>query len=544
MKNNSKLLVAIILVLTLVSTLACGAIPILTGGEEETATEKPAENEEPAATEKPVERVQLDPCSLLTGDEVSGVLGGPVEIQPAQGTGGCVYTLQSDDPSVMTQLAFSAAQGNEAKVFTLLSIGMLAGFSGDPNMKAEFEELNKQLIDLTLVEVVNRMAEMFQGTGVNVTQADGPGESALWLTYANEFYSQGTLLVVRGEEYASLTMIGGDIDTARDQLAPLVETVFDRLPPAFYVLDEDGDGEFSFEYSSEATADETEEPAETDQPLEVVNGLVWVVARSAGQVYAIDPMTNQVVATIDVGRFPLGIAVAEGNVWVVSEVQGSLWRIDPSTFEVVETFSYNGNTMFVDAGQGFVWVTGGLGLRKIDLTTGTRFDVIDDKCYDVAIGENAIWVSQTADQQLLKIDPETNEVVATVKLDGKPTNIAYGHGTVWTILFEKDEVVGVDPNTNQVVRTMSGDGSIAGLAVGPSRVYYTSPRKINYIYPSAAGFSSFPVSNHPWEMVFFAGSLWVTNPDVGLVTRINPEDRSVIAEIDLGTDPSMIAAGE
>jgi YVTN family beta-propeller protein len=453
------------------------------------------------------------------------VLGGPVEVQPAQGTGGCIYTLQSDDPSVMTQLALSAAQGNEAKVFTLLSIGMLAGFSGDPDMKAEFEELNKQLIDLTLVEIVNRMADLFQGTGVKVTQADKPGESALWLTYANEFYSQGTLLVVRGEEYTSLTMIGGDIDTARDQLELLAGTVFDRLPPAFYMLDEDGDGEFSFEYSSEATPDETEEPAETDQPLEVVNGLVWVVARNAGQVYAIDPMTNQVVATIDVGRFPLGIAVAEGNVWVVSEAQGSLWRIDPITFEVAETIPFNGNTMFAAAGHGVVWVTGGLGLRKIDLNTGTRFDVVDDECYDVAIGENAIWVSQTADQQLLKIDPETNKVVATVKLDGKPTNIAYGHGTVWTILFEKNEVVGIDPNTNQVVRTTSGDGSIHGLAVGPSRVYYTSPRKINYFYPSAAGFSSFPVSNHPWEMVFFAGSLWVTNPDVGLVTRINPEDR-------------------
>lgn len=324
-KQKNTFRIALILILTLVTTLVCGAIPILTRNLGETPTMDPTEAEEP------VERVQLDPCSLLTDEEVGEVLGGPVQMQPPQGMGGCVYMLQSDDPTTSTQLAISAAQGNEAKAFTMLSLGLLAGFSDDPNMASEFEELNNQLPDLTLVEVVNRMAEMFEGTGVNVTQADGPGESALWLLYESEYYSQGTLLVVRGEVYTSLTQIGGDMSAAPDQLASLAATVFDRLPSDFYVLDEDGDGEFSFEYSSEGEPDEAEEPAATVQPLEVVSGLVWIAAPNAGQVYAIDPMTNQVIATIDIGRFPTDIAVAEGNVWVVSDTEGTLWRIDPVT---------------------------------------------------------------------------------------------------------------------------------------------------------------------------------------------------------------------
>ena len=540
MKHRTLLMVALILGLILIPILACG-LPI--GEQEETPVDQPTV-EETATVEEPVERVQLDPCSLLTEEEVSAALGGPVQIQPVQGTGGCVYMLQSDDPSVMTQLAISAAQGNEAKAFTMLSVGLLAGFSGDANIMTEFEGLNNQLPDLTLVEVVNRMVEIFQGTGVNVTPADGPGESAIWLAFENEYYSQGTLLAVRGEEYTSLTLIGGDMVTAPDQLASLVEIVLDRLPAAFYVLDEDGDGDFSFEYSSDVDLGDVEEPAETDQPQEVVSGLVWVAAPNAGQVYAIDPMTNQAIATIDIGRFPSGVAVAEGNVWVVSETEGTLWRIDPITFEVAETIAFGGNTMNVAAGQGMVWVTGGLGVRKIDLATGTRYDVVYNQCYDVAIGENAIWVSQSRDQQLLKIDPETNRVVETVKLEGQPTEIAYGHNTVWVVLSDTNEIVGIDPNTGQVVTSMSAGGFIHGLTVGPSRVWYTFYKSISYVEPAVFGSGSFSVSNPPARIVYYADSLWITSPNEGLITRINPEDRSLIAEISLGSDPFAIAAGE
>jgi len=544
MKIKDKILIVLMLILTLVTTLACGAIPILTGSIDETPTVEPAEAEELTAAEEPVDRVQLDPCTLLTEVEVGEVLGGPVQMQPPQGMGGCVYMLQSDDPTTSTQLAISAAQGNEAKAFTMLSLGLLAGFSGDPNMAAEFEALNNEIADLTLIEVINRMAEMFAGTGVNVTQADGPGESALWLLYESEYYSQGTLLVIRSETYVSMTQIGGDMTAAPDLLASLAGMVLDRLPLHFYLLDEDGDGEFSFEYSSEGEPGEAEEPTATIQAIEVVSGLVWVTAPNAGQVHAIDPMTNQVVTTIDVGRFPMDIAVAEGNVWVVSETEGIVWRIDPITYEVVDTIALDGNTSHVDAGAGSVWVTGMLGVRKLDLTTGTRYGVIYGKCYDVAIGENAIWVSDTQSNQLLKIDPETRRLVATVKLEGKPSEVAYGQNTVWVILADKDEVVGVDPNTNQVVTTLSSDAFIHGLAVDTNRVWYTHPTTLFYYEPASSSSGGFSIANPPARMVFYAESLWVSSPNEGLVTRINPEDQSVISVINLGTDPSGIAAGE
>ena len=262
MKPKKTLPLVLMVVMTLVLTLACNALSGLTAGEDVPPTEPPAATEalEPTVVEQQAERVQLDPCTLITEEEVGAVLGGPVQIQPSMGTGGCVYLLQSDDPSVMVQLALSAAQGNEAKAFTVLSLGLLAGFSGDPEIQAGFEEVNSQLSDLTLLETVSRMTELFRETGVSLTEADGPGEHATWLVYESEYYSQGTLIMVSGDEYVSLTQIGGDMAAAFEQLGNLGRTVFDRLPESFYMLDEDGDGSFSFSLGEE------EEPAPTVAP--------------------------------------------------------------------------------------------------------------------------------------------------------------------------------------------------------------------------------------------------------------------------------------
>lgn len=264
MKPNKILPFALMVILTLALTLACNALSELTAGEEvpPPATEGP----EPTAIEQPVERVQLDPCILLTEDEVGAVLGGPVQIQPSMGTGGCVYLLQSEDPSMMVQLVLSAAQGNEAKAFTVLSLGMLAGFSGDPEIQAGFEEVNSQIPDLTLLETVSRMAELLRGTGVKLIETDGPGELATWMVYEDEYYSQGTLILVRGEEYVSLTQIGGDMAVAFEQLGNLGGTVFDRLPESFYMLDEDGDGSFTFSLSEEDEPTPTIAPEPTLPP--------------------------------------------------------------------------------------------------------------------------------------------------------------------------------------------------------------------------------------------------------------------------------------
>jgi glutamine cyclotransferase len=530
-------------VVLLSSLAACGAPTSPAQATEPLASEPPPSTATAIPPTEPPERVQLDPCSLLSAAEVEPILGGPVQVQPAIGTGGCSYVLSTGDMATMTQLALTAAQGAEAKTLTLLGIGFLAGFSGDPNLGAEFEALNEELPDLSLLELINRLADLLQGTDVDVKRIDAPDGGGVWLLYQTEAYAQGTLILVRGDEYVSLTQIGGDMTNASSRLTGLGEIVFDRLPANFYLLDEDGDGSFSIELGGEAD-ESTEEPTVTEEPPEAVSGLVWVSAANSGLVYAIDPNVNQITSTLDVGRFPTDVAVAGGNVWVVSDTEGTVWRIDPDTLSVVETIRLNGNTLHLDSSADALWVVGGLGVRMVDLGTGSRYGVVTNRCYDVTIGGDFVWVSQTQDQQILQIDPSSRRVVGTIKLDGQPTGVLFAHGYLWTVLSDPKELLAIDPASGDVAHLETYRYIIHGMTADADRLWYSGPTALFSIEPGTWATDAFAAANPPSGISFYAGSLWATSPNEGVITRYDPQTGEVQAVIEVGSDPGGIAAGE
>ena len=84
---------------------------------------------------------------------------------------------------------------------------------------------------------------------------------------------------------------------------------------------------------------------------------MWTLNQGDGSVSRIDPKTNKVVATIEVG-VPGGggeIAVGEGSVWVTA-FEFPLSRIDPSTNTVVQQFAGKGGDA-VRVGLGSVWLS-------------------------------------------------------------------------------------------------------------------------------------------------------------------------------------------
>jgi YVTN family beta-propeller protein len=86
-------------------------------------------------------------------------------------------------------------------------------------------------------------------------------------------------------------------------------------------------------------------------------GAVWTLNQGDGSVSRIDPKTNKVVATIEVG-VPGGggdIAVGEGSVWVTS-FEFPISRIDPSTNQVVQQFYGKGGDA-IRVGLGSVWLS-------------------------------------------------------------------------------------------------------------------------------------------------------------------------------------------
>ncbi len=101
----------------------------------------------------------------------------------------------------------------------------------------------------------------------------------------------------------------------------------------------------------------------------------------------------------------------------------------------------------------------------------------------IAVTRDGVWAINP-DLTVSRIDPRTNRVVARIR-GVAAANIAAGGGGVW-VVDGGERIAEIDPRTNAVARKIDVDAeSLAGLAVG-------------------------------------AGAVWVTDPEGGTVTRIDP----------------------
>jgi YVTN family beta-propeller protein len=186
--------------------------------------------------------------------------------------------------------------------------------------------------------------------------------------------------------------------------------------------------------------------------LAVGEGAVWVAHRVGGRVTRIDPQAHERAATITVGEGPgialaegTGIAVGDGALWVVDghttrPGPGTVSRIDPRTNQIVATIEVGNYALAAAVGEGAVWVvnaqpnSGDPGtISRIDPRTNQVVATITAGYYpwDVTVGGGAVWVSNLGDGTISRIDPQTNEVRETVSVGKNPRGLAFGHGTLW-----------------------------------------------------------------------------------------------------------------
>jgi DNA-binding beta-propeller fold protein YncE len=278
------------------------------------------------------------------------------------------------------------------------------------------------------------------------------------------------------------------------------------------------------------------------------------LAISADAIQRIDPKTNKLVATIRPGTNVGALAVGEGALWATGDSDGSLLRIDPKTNAVTARGSAGaaaGGSSYPAAGEGAVWVAVPLtgGFTEIDPRTLKILSVPPvDNCGAIAVGDGAAWTASSnsvfrvtidglvssasvpvgcpdrgslavgagavwivagvlASTAVLRVDPTTLKLTATVPLAFLPTTLAADAEGVWVLDPRDDAVVRIDPRTNRVV---------AKLKIGHS----------------------------PGAVAAGAGSVWVANGGDGSVSRIDPRRGKVVATIKIGPNPSALAAGE
>ncbi len=204
---------------------------------------------------------------------------------------------------------------------------------------------------------------------------------------------------------------------------------------------------------------------------------MWISNDGDGSISRIDPNTNQVVATIKMGP-PLcdhclgTVAERDGTVWATSSsARLTLMRIDPASNK---------------------------------LTASSELPIFPSAM--LSAGDGSLWLASTLDGEVVRIEPKTGKVLATVAIPGVQA-LTEGDGTIWATArtgMANGHVARIDPNTNQ----LEGETDVP-------------------IQPAAARFVD--------------QALWIVDEGGGDVVRFDPTTNSINDALHVGFAPTGLA---
>jgi class 3 adenylate cyclase/streptogramin lyase len=160
----------------------------------------------------------------------------------------------------------------------------------------------------------------------------------------------------------------------------------------------------------------------------------------------------------------------------------------------------------------------------------------------VAVGDGAVWVANSSDGTVSRIDPRTRAVVRTIgNLGGDVSDIATGFGAVWIAGGSDGTLTRIDPRLNAVTRTLTFRSStlfhprpVFNVATGAGSVWFTYGQSILRLDPRTNAVTKRIAVKPPLAIAFGDGALWVTTID-DRVLRIDPATGSTTAAFSLPT---------
>jgi hypothetical protein len=276
-----------------------------------------------------------------------------------------------------------------------------------------------------------------------------------------------------------------------------------------------------------------------------------------------------------------GVAYGFGSVWVSSfdeSQEGWITRLDATTGEkvariptgdVLPTWEVGGGGL--TAGSGSMWLAGAAGapgeaggvhafLLRIDPDTNAvvaRIDLGTGSGADVVVDNSGVWAlsfSVAADRStemlVTRVDPSSNAIVATIPLDA-----TYGHyvfATQGSIVAQTNEVhqhtvAGtvlnvIDPASNTIETSKPLD-THAWPAADEDGLWALDGRSIMSIDPATGNvLDSWDVSNTGDAIAAGEGGVWFLDPSLrAAINRFDPSTGQVDMSVRLDRDSTPIA---
>jgi virginiamycin B lyase len=223
-------------------------------------------------------------------------------------------------------------------------------------------------------------------------------------------------------------------------------------------------------------------------------------------------------------KVALALIVAASTLAIVAQTPGSEWNMPkPGVKEVQVPFASLKPSATIKIGGTADWVL-----------------VTDD----------SVWVASTKPNAVLRIDPATNRIAATVGISGEAcSGLASGFGSIWVPLCgRKRALVRVDSTKNTISATLPipPAGPEGGITASEDSVWIVSDKNgtLSRIDPSTnrvrQEISIPPGSYNP---VFCDGIVWVTGVESSVVTAMDAPTGKVIESVHVGPRPRFLTCG-
>jgi virginiamycin B lyase len=265
----------------------------------------------------------------------------------------------------------------------------------------------------------------------------------------------------------------------------------------------------------------------------VTKDSVWITSARANHVVQLLAAINKVGLIVDVQRPCSGLADGFGSIWIPSCGGHSVIRVDPTTGKTVAEIAGDpaNSEGGITVGAGSVWmVTKPSALVRIDPKTNAVVATIQlpSGSENPLFSDGFLWVSSFEHDQLLKVDPVSEKIVATIPVGPKPRFLTAGAGSVWTLNQGDGTISRVEMKTGKVVATISCGipGSGGEITFGAGSVWATM-----FDFPLTQVDPRTNKVTKQWGgpggdgIRFGFGSVWLSNGRQGTVWRISPDQK-------------------
>jgi hypothetical protein len=203
----------------------------------------------------------------------------------------------------------------------------------------------------------------------------------------------------------------------------------------------------------------------------------------------------------------------------------------------------------------------------------------------MAEGFGSLWYTNDVANELVKVDPSTGNVLATLHVPGRPTGLLSAFGELWVSSMVSNTVEEVSASPLRVQRTIAVPAGPTNLAVAGHRVWVASLEAnsvtgidaigtvaATHAVPAgavriAAGYGALWVSgltdqlsrlglgaggaitgvtatrvgNIPLGVTTGGGDVWVAVSGRGAAVAVDPRTLAIVSSVNTGPDPTSVA---